>query len=77
LLIPANSSVFINIGTTTEVVARPPLNQDGMRFITNHLNVASLLANSAALKVIVTGGEVRSSKRASTCRLHRLNGRDA
>ncbi len=58
--IPPNSSLFINIGTTTEAVARALLHHEGLRFITNNLNVASLLANNSALKVIVTGGEIRN-----------------
>jgi DeoR family transcriptional regulator, glycerol-3-phosphate regulon repressor len=58
--IPANSSLFINIGTTTEAVARALLNHEGLRFITNNLNVASLLANNSSLNVIVTGGAIRN-----------------
>lgn len=58
--IPANSSLFINIGTTTEAVARALLGHEGLRFITNNLHVASLIANSSSLSVIVTGGVVRN-----------------
>jgi DeoR family glycerol-3-phosphate regulon repressor len=58
--IPANSSLFINIGTTTEAVARALLHHEGLRFITNNLNVAALIAASSAHKVIVTGGVVRN-----------------
>jgi DeoR family transcriptional regulator, glycerol-3-phosphate regulon repressor len=58
--VPANSSLFINIGTTTEAVARALLNHEGLRFITNNLNVASLVASSSATNVIVTGGLIRN-----------------
>src|SRR5687767_695808 len=33
--IPSHSSLFINIGTTTEAVARALLNHEDLRFITN------------------------------------------
>jgi len=58
--IPANSSLFINIGTTTEAVARALLGHEGLRFITNNLNVAALVESSTELKVIITGGVVRN-----------------
>jgi DeoR family transcriptional regulator, glycerol-3-phosphate regulon repressor len=58
--IPPHSSLFINIGTTTEAVARALLNHEGLRFITNNLNVAALLAASSAPKMIVTGGVIRN-----------------
>jgi DeoR family glycerol-3-phosphate regulon repressor len=58
--IPANSSLFINIGTTTEAVARALLRHEGLRFITNNLNVASLLQSSTDFRVILTGGTVRN-----------------
>ena len=58
--IPAHSSLFINIGTTTEAVARQLLGHEGLRFITNNLNVALLLASKPEFNVVVAGGTVRS-----------------
>src|SRR5687768_961131 len=45
--IPDHSSLFINIGTTTEAVARELLEHQDLRFITNNLNVALILAAKA------------------------------
>jgi DeoR family glycerol-3-phosphate regulon repressor len=58
--IPDHSSLFINIGTTTEAVARALLQHQGLRFITNNLNVAALVESHSNLNVIVTGGTVRN-----------------
>ena len=58
--IPDHSSLFINIGTTTEAVARELLEHEDLRFITNNLNVALLVAAKPEFKVVVAGGTVRS-----------------
>jgi DeoR family glycerol-3-phosphate regulon repressor len=58
--IPDHSSLFINIGTTTEAVARELLQHQDLRFITNNLNVALILAAKPEFKVVVAGGTVRS-----------------
>jgi DeoR family glycerol-3-phosphate regulon repressor len=58
-LIPNNSSLFINIGTTTEEVARALQNHDGLLVITNNLNVATLLYAHPRIEVIIAGGPVR------------------
>jgi DeoR family glycerol-3-phosphate regulon repressor len=50
--IPNGSSLFINIGTTTEEVARA---------LTNNLNVAMMLYRHPRIEVIVAGGTVRRS----------------
>lgn len=60
-LIPDNSSLFINIGTTTEEVARALVDHDGLLVITNNLNVANLLYRHPRIEVIVAGGPVRRS----------------
>lgn len=57
--VPANSSLFINIGTTTEEVARALQAHDGLLVITNNLNVANLLYPHPRIEVIVAGGPVR------------------
>jgi DeoR family transcriptional regulator, glycerol-3-phosphate regulon repressor len=58
--IASHSSLFINIGTTTEAVARELLNHEDLRFITNNLNVALLLAGNPQFNVVVAGGTVRT-----------------
>ncbi len=57
--IPPRSSLFINIGTTTEEVARALINHDRLRVITNNLNVAAILSGNENLQVLVAGGMVR------------------
>lgn len=59
-LIPDHASLFINIGTTTEEVARALLDHRGLRIITNNLNVAQILAAKPDFEVIAAGGVVRS-----------------
>ncbi|NEL42283.1 MAG: DeoR family transcriptional regulator, partial [Xanthomonas perforans] len=42
--IPDDASLFINLGTTNEEVARALLQHRGLRVITNNLNVAVMLS---------------------------------
>ncbi len=58
--IPDNASLFINIGTTTEAIARALLNHRGLKVITNNLHVAATLANKDDFEVLVAGGMVRA-----------------
>ena len=58
-LIPNNSSLFLNIGTTTEEVARALVDHEGLLVITNNLNVATLLYHHPKIEVIIAGGPVR------------------
>ena len=60
-LIPNNCSLFINIGTTTEEVARALGHHQGLMVITNNLNVAQLLRGQPRIEVIVAGGVLRHS----------------
>jgi DeoR family glycerol-3-phosphate regulon repressor len=60
-LIPDKSSLFINIGTTTEEVAMALRSHSGLRVITNNLNVAMMLYPNPSIEVIVVGGPVRRS----------------
>jgi len=60
-LIPNNSSLFVNIGTTTEEVARHLVHHEGLLVITNNIHVANILMPSTGIDVIVTGGMVRRS----------------
>lgn len=61
--IPDKASLFINIGTTTEEVAKALLGHRELRVITNNLNVASILAANPDFEVIIAGGYVRSRDR--------------
>jgi DeoR family transcriptional regulator, glycerol-3-phosphate regulon repressor len=60
-LVPDHSSVFINIGTTTEEVARALGSHTGLLVITNNLNVAAELYRHATIEVFITGGTVRQA----------------
>lgn len=62
--VPAGCSLILNIGTTTEAVARELLSHKGLRVITNNLNVAAILADNPDCEVIVAGGTLRSRDRA-------------
>ena len=57
--IPDNASLFINIGTTTEEVAKALAEHKNLRVITNNLNVATQLCDNPTFEVIVAGGVVR------------------
>lgn len=61
--VPEGCSLIINIGTTTEAIARELLRHKGLRVITNNLNVAAILSDNPDCEVIVTGGVVRSRDR--------------
>jgi DeoR family glycerol-3-phosphate regulon repressor len=61
--VPAGSSLFVNIGTTTEAIARELLGHTGLRVITNNLNVAAILSDNPGCEVIVAGGVVRGRDR--------------
>ena len=57
--IPDQASLFINLGTTTEEVARALNRHRGLRVITNNLNVASMMSGYPDCEALVTGGIVR------------------
>ena len=59
--VPNDASLFINVGTTNEAVARALLQHSGLLVITNNLEVASLMRPYAQNKVLIAPGEVRSS----------------
>jgi len=61
--VPNGCSLIINIGTTTEAIARELLHHKGLRVITNNLNVATILSNNPDCEVIVAGGIVRPADR--------------
>jgi DeoR family glycerol-3-phosphate regulon repressor len=57
--IPNRSSLFINMGTTNEEVAKALIHHKKLRVITNNLNVAKTLSGNSDIEVLVTGGLVR------------------
>lgn len=59
--IPDGASVFLNIGTSTEAVARALLHHSRLLVVTNNMNVATILAANQGAEVIVTGGTLRRS----------------
>lgn len=61
--IPNDCSLILNIGTTTEAVAKALLQHSGLQVITNNLNVANILSTNPKSEVIVVGGVVRGSDR--------------
>jgi DeoR family glycerol-3-phosphate regulon repressor len=61
--VPQGCSLIINIGTTTEAIARELLHHKGLRVITNNLNVAAILSDNPDCEVIVAGGVVRARDR--------------
>ncbi|MFT0546618.1 DeoR/GlpR family DNA-binding transcription regulator [Allopusillimonas ginsengisoli] len=57
--VPNDCSLFINIGTTTEAIAKALMHHTGLRIITNNINVAAILSRNQNCEVIVAGGVVR------------------
>ena len=61
--VPNHCSLILNIGTTTEAIAKALLRHQGLRVITNNLNVAAILCGNPDCEVIVAGGVVRTRDR--------------
>ena len=57
--VPDDSSLFLNIGTTTEAVAQALVGHRGLLVITNNLHVAVELYRAPAIEVVLAGGPVR------------------
>ncbi|MFD2208091.1 DeoR/GlpR family DNA-binding transcription regulator [Kiloniella antarctica] len=62
--IPNGSSLFIDIGTTMEAVAEALINHEGLRILTNHIGVVSILCEKTDFEIILPGGLVRNKDRA-------------
>lgn len=60
-LIPNDCSLIMNIGTTTELVAKALLQHSRLMVVTNNLNVAYILADAPDIEVVVAGGMVRKN----------------
>ena len=59
--IPDDTSLFLNIGTSTEAVARELLQHRNLMVVTNNMNVANILVANPDCEVIVAGGSLRRS----------------
>lgn len=57
--IPDEASVFLNIGTSTEAVARALLGHRNLMVVTNNMNVANILVANPACEIVVAGGVLR------------------
>ncbi|MGJ3265008.1 MAG: DeoR/GlpR family DNA-binding transcription regulator [Salinarimonas sp.] len=57
--IPDDASLFLNIGTTTEAVARALLSHRNLMVVTNNINVANILSANESCEVVVAGGVMR------------------
>ncbi len=60
-LIPDNSSLLINIGTTTEQVAHALKDHRGLLVITNNVNAVEIMKDFLGVELIIAGGQVRRS----------------
>jgi DeoR family glycerol-3-phosphate regulon repressor len=58
-LIPDGSSIFLNIGTTTESVARHLRDRKALLVLTNNVNIATQLAPYPEMRVVLAGGQMR------------------
>lgn len=59
--IPNNSSLFLNLGTTTEAVARALMAHRNITVVTNNINVANILMANEGCEVVLAGGSLRRS----------------
>ncbi|MFC4292476.1 DeoR family transcriptional regulator [Sphingorhabdus arenilitoris] len=57
--IPNGSSLFLNIGTTTEMVAQALTGHRDLRIVTNNLHVAAILSKNDSFDVMIAGGQLR------------------
>ena len=59
--LPDNCSMILNLGTTTEAVARELLNHRQITVVTNNMNVANILVANPSCEIMVAGGALRRS----------------
>ena len=59
--IPEGASLFLNIGTSTEAVARELLRHRNLLAVTNNMNVANILVGNPDCEIIIAGGVLRRS----------------
>ncbi|WP_299849806.1 DeoR/GlpR family DNA-binding transcription regulator [uncultured Roseovarius sp.] len=59
-MIPYNACIFLNIGTSTEALARELIGHENLIVATNNINVAQILAANKNCQITLTGGSFRS-----------------
>lgn len=59
--IPDGASLFLNIGTTTEALAAELVGRTDLRIVTNNINIANMMRETAGSEVMIAGGFVRPS----------------
>ncbi len=59
--IPDNCSIILNLGTTTESVARALMHHRNITVVTNNMNVANILMANPGCEIMVAGGAFRRS----------------
>jgi len=59
-LIPDDSSLFLNIGTSTEAAAQNLAQHRGLLVVTNNINVIEVLRHNESIRIMMAGGTVRS-----------------
>lgn len=64
--VPNATSLFVDIGTTTEAVANALVDHQGLTVITNHVAVALALSERTDFEVLLAGGTVRKRDQAVT-----------
>ena len=64
--IPNGASLFIDIGTTTEAVAKALVDHRDLRIVTNHIAVAVALSERTDFQITLAGGVVRKRDQAVT-----------
>lgn len=60
-LIPDNCSVMLNIGTSTEQVARALASHHGLVVLSNNINIINSLIGTNSKELVLVGGAVRQS----------------
>ncbi|MFN4156114.1 MAG: DeoR/GlpR family DNA-binding transcription regulator [Paracoccaceae bacterium] len=60
-MMPDNASMILNLGTTTEAVARALLHHRNITVVTNNMNVANILVANPGCEIMVAGGALRRS----------------
>ncbi len=59
-MIPDNSTVFITIGTTAEVIASHLVKKNNLQVITNSLRVANVMHTNKSIDVLIPSGKIKA-----------------
>ncbi len=57
--IPDGASLFLNIGTTIEMLANELVDRHDLRIVTNNLTIANVMRENQGSEVMIAGGTVR------------------